>query len=88
VFSAVKERDFMMLAEAIAFSKQFPNCHPKIFKGFVEWRGSNTETDGYVVFSDATLANESCSNQMKDYIKIHNLRVEHIKNYLMICTLI
>ena len=39
----------MILAEAIEFSKQFHNCHPKIFKGFVEWTSGNAETDGYVV---------------------------------------
>ena len=81
------ESDFMILAEAIEFSKQFPNCHPKIFKGFVEWRSDITETDGYVVLSDATLANELCANQLEDYIKSHKLRVEHVKDYLMICTL-
>jgi hypothetical protein len=77
----------MILAEAIQFSKQFPNCHPKIFKAFVEWRSGNTETDGYVVLSDVTLANE-CYNEIEDYIKNHKLRVEHVKNYLMIYTLI
>ena len=45
----------MILSQAIEFSKQFPSCHPKIFKAFVEWRGANTETDGYVVLWDATL---------------------------------
>ena len=78
----------MILLEAIEFSKQFPSCNPKIFKAFVEWRSGNNETDEYVVLSDATLANEICSNQMEDYIKSHKLRVEHVKDYLMICTLI
>jgi hypothetical protein len=78
----------MILAEAIEFSKQFPSCHPKIFKAFVEWKSGYTETDGYVVLSDSTLANELCSNKMEDYIKSNNLRVEHVKDYLMICTLI
>jgi hypothetical protein len=78
----------MILSEAIEFSKQFPNCHPKIFKGFVEWRSVSTETDGYVVLSDTILDNESFSNQMEEYIKIHKLRVERVKNYLMISTII
>lgn len=78
----------MILAEAIEFSKQFPSCHPKIFKAFVEWKSGNTETDGYVVLSDATLTNESSSNQIEDYIKSHKLRIEHVKDYLMICNLI
>jgi hypothetical protein len=78
----------MILAEAIEFSKQFPSCHPKIFKGFVEWRSFSTETDGYVVLSDAILKNDLFSNQMEEYIKIHKLRVERVKDYLMICTII
>jgi len=77
----------MILSEAIEFSKQFPSCHPKIFKAFVEWKNGNTETDGYVILSDATLANE-CYNQIEDYIKSHKLRVEYVKDYLMICNLI
>jgi hypothetical protein len=76
----------MILAEAIEFSKKFPNCNPKIFKGFVEWRSVSTETDGYVVLSDTIVDNESVSNQMEEYIKIHKLRVERIKDYFMIST--
>jgi hypothetical protein len=75
----------MFLSEAIEFSKQFSSCHPKIFKGFVEWRSCDSETDGYVVLTN--LANESISAQMKDYIKTHKLRMERLKDYWMICTL-
>ena len=85
--SGVKS-DFMILSEAIEFSKHFPSCHPKIFKAFVEWRSGNTEADGYVVLSDAILANELCFNQMEDYIRSHKLRLERVKDYLMICNLI
>ena len=28
--------------------KEFPNCHPKIFKGFVEWGTFDSESEGYV----------------------------------------
>ena len=76
----------MILAEALEFSKQFPNCHPKIFKGFVEWKNCSAETNGYVVLT--TLANESFSTQMTDYIKSHKLRVEQVKDYWVICKLI
>jgi hypothetical protein len=76
----------MILAEAIEFSKQFSTCHPKIFNEFAEWKSGNTETNGYVVLSDATLPNESCSNQMEDYIKSHKLRVKHVKDHLVIFT--
>jgi hypothetical protein len=74
------------LAETIEFSKKFPSCHPKILKGFIEWRSGRAETDDYVFLSDATLTNESCSNQIEDYIKSHKLRVERVKDYLMIFT--
>ena len=36
----------MDFAEAIELSKKFPACHPKIFKGFVEWGVWDTETKG------------------------------------------
>jgi hypothetical protein len=77
----------MDFAEAIEFSKKFPTCHPKVFKGFIEWGICDTETDGYVVLTDAALANEPCFNQLEDYVKSHKLRIEHVKDYLMICTL-
>ncbi|MGE5533852.1 MAG: hypothetical protein ACM3UN_05830 [Bacillota bacterium] len=73
----------MILAEAIEFSKQFPSCRPKIFKGFTEWNKS-TELNDYVVLT--TLDNEPFSTQMEDYIKSHNLRVEQVKDYWMIST--
>jgi len=77
----------MNLAEAIEFSKKFPNCNPKIYKGFVEWNQGNVEAADYVVLSDATLFNELRSSQMEVYIKSHKIRVEHVKEYLVICNL-
>jgi hypothetical protein len=76
----------MDFAEAIEFSKEFPMCHPKVFKGFAEWGICDTETDGYVVLTDTALASEPSSNHLEDYIKTHKLRTRHIKNCLMICT--
>jgi hypothetical protein len=76
----------MFLAEAIEFSKQFSSCHPKIFKEFVEWKSCSIGTDSYVVLTN--LANDPFSTQMKDYIESHKLRVERIKDYWMICTII
>jgi hypothetical protein len=77
----------MDFAEAIEFLKKFPMCHPKVFKGFIEWGIYDTETDGYVVLTDAALANETCSNQLEKYVKSHKLRIDHVKDYLMIGTL-
>jgi hypothetical protein len=76
----------MDFAEAIEFSKKFPSCHPKVFKGFIEWGIWDTETEGYVILADTALANEPYVNQLEDYFKNHKLRVDHGKDYLMICT--
>jgi hypothetical protein len=76
----------MDFAEAIELSKKFPTCNPKIFKGFSEWGILDTETDGYVVFTNAASAKESCFNEVESYAKSHKLRIDQDKNYLMICT--
>ncbi|MGD0644378.1 MAG: hypothetical protein ABSA75_05685 [Candidatus Bathyarchaeia archaeon] len=77
----------MDFAEAIELSKKFPTCHPKVFKGFIEWGICDTETDGYVVLTDVVSADEPCFNQLEDYVKSHKLRIDYGKDYLMICTL-
>jgi len=72
----------MDFAEALAFSKTFPDCHPKIFNGFHEWGVYDKETEGYVV-----LTKEATNlSQLKKYVKSHRLRIERLKNYLMILT--
>jgi hypothetical protein len=76
----------MDLVEAIEFSKKFPNNQPKVFKGFVEWGIWDTETDGYVVLTDHNFADEKSYNQLKNYAKAHKLRLDRVKDYLMICT--
>ena len=76
----------MDFAEAVEFSKKFPMCHPKVFKGFIEWGIWDTKTEGYVILADAALAKESCFNALEDYVKSHKLRIDHGNNYLMICT--
>ncbi len=76
----------MILTEAIEFSKQFPNCNPKIFMGFFERKNYNSQTQSYIVLT--TLTNESFSNQMEDYIKSHKLKVEQFKDYWMLYSLI
>ena len=77
----------MDFAEAIRFSKKFPTFRPKVFKGFVEWGICDTETDGYVVLADAALSKESRFAELEDYVKSHNLRIDHGTDYLMISTL-
>ena len=77
----------MDFAEAVRISKKFPTCRPKVFKGFVEWGIYDTETDGYVVLADAALTKKSCFNELKDYVKSHNLRMDLGTDYLMISTL-
>ena len=78
----------MDFAEAIEFSQKFPTVHPKVFKGFNEWGIWDTETEQYVVLTDSTSDFQLCSNQLKDYVKGHNLRIDHVKDYLMIATLV
>ena len=79
----------MDFAEAIEFSKKFPACHPKVFKGFLEWGIHDIEKDGYVVITDTTLIKESTSsNQLDEYIKSHKLMINYGEDYLMICTLV
>lgn len=76
----------MILPEAIAFSKKFSSYHPKIFKGFVEWGLYGADPEDYVVLVDLALAEESHNNQLEDYLKNHNLKVEATKGYLIILT--
>jgi hypothetical protein len=76
----------MDFADAIEFSKKFPMSHPKVFIGFAEWGICDSETDGYVVLTDASSAMESSFNELEDYVKSHKLRIDHGKDYLMICT--
>ena len=76
----------MDLAEAIELTKKFPACHPKVFKGFVEWGICDTETDGYVVLADTSLAKKSCVIELENYAKNKKLKIDCSKDYLMICT--
>jgi hypothetical protein len=78
----------MNLADAVEFSKKIPKHHPKIYKGFFEWTRGNTETADYIVLSDATLSSELGSNQMEDYLKSHKIKVEQVKEFLMIYTFV
>jgi len=76
----------MNFAEAVELLKKFPTLHSKIFKGFIEWGVSDTETEGYVVLTDTASESQPCSNELKDYVKSHKLRLDQVKDYLMIAT--
>jgi hypothetical protein len=78
----------MDFAEAIEFSQKFPTVHPKIFEGFNEWGIWDAETEGYVVLTDTASNSQLCSYQLEDYVKGHNLRIDQVKDYLMIATLV
>jgi len=76
----------MNFAKALDSSKKFPACHPKVFKGFFEWGICDTETEGYVALTDATLANEPSPNQLEDCVKSYKLKIDHGKDHLIIYT--
>lgn len=73
----------MDFAEAIAFSRRFSDCHPKIFKGFDEWGIFDTETEGYVVLTKTN----SRFSTLENYAKSHKLAIGRFKGYLMVHTL-
>jgi hypothetical protein len=77
----------MDFVDAIELVKKFPACHPKIFKGFYEWGICDIETEGYVILADSTSTKESNFNQLQDYSRNHNLRIDQGQNYLIISTL-
>jgi len=77
----------MDFVEAIEFSKKFPICHPKVFKGFTEWGIWDFETEGYVVLTDTAIPKKSDFNELENYVKSHNLRIDNHKDYFIICTL-
>lgn len=72
--------------EAIEVLKKFPALRPKVFKGFLEWGVCDTETDGYVVLTKSAINSKPDLTKLKDYVECHNLRIDHVDGYLMICT--
>ena len=74
----------MDFAEALELAKKFPACHPRVFEGFIEWGVWDTETEGYVVLTDADICKESRFKQLRDYVKSHKLRIDYGEDYLMI----
>jgi hypothetical protein len=76
----------MDFVETIAFSKKFPSCRPKVFKGFVEWGIFDNKTDGYIVLADTELVKKTCINELEDYVKSHKLRIDQGKDYMIICS--
>ena len=76
----------MNFTDALEFSKKFPAGHPEVFKGFIEWGIYDSETEGYVVLTDSILERESTPNELEEYVKTHNLRIDRGKDHLIICT--
>jgi hypothetical protein len=76
----------MIFSEAIEFSKKFHVCHPKIFNGFMDSGLCHNKTDSYVVLADYYLAQELCYFELTEYVRDHNLRIDHYKDYVMIST--
>jgi len=76
----------MDFADAVEIVKEFPTCHPRIFKGFYEWGVCDFETEGYVVLADLASTKEPIFNQVEDYAKNHNLRIDQGQDYLIICS--
>lgn len=76
----------MDFADAIELVKKFPAGHPKIFKGFFEWGICDIETEGYVVLADVASSKEPVFNQLDDYTKSHQLRIDQSQDYLIIST--
>ena len=77
----------MDFVDAVELVKKFPACHPKIFKGFYEWGIYDIETEGYVILADSASIKELNFNQLQDYSRNHNLRIDQGQNYLIISTL-
>ena len=77
----------MIFIEALELSRKFPTCNPRMFKGFTEWSISNISFEDYIVIADASLAKKTCFNELEDHVKCHNLIINLVKDYLMICNI-
>lgn len=76
----------MDLVQAIEVSKKFSHLRPKVFKGFDEWGVCDTETDGYVVLANSSVAKQTALDKLEDCVDRHNLKIEKVEGYMMICT--
>jgi hypothetical protein len=70
---------------AMRFLKAFSGCHLRLVKEFSGFPGSNSrESAGeYVIFSDASLANESCYLELENFAQAHGLVITPFGEYLM-----
>jgi hypothetical protein len=77
----------MDFSEAIAFSRKFSFCRPRVFKAFVEWGIWDNQTDGYVVIlTDLVKTKDSDVKEMYDYIESHHLKLDSFNDYFLIST--
>jgi hypothetical protein len=70
---------------ALRLLRAFSACHLRIVKEFSGFPGSgNKESQGgYVVFSDISLANESCYRELENFAEKHDLSITPFGDYLM-----
>jgi hypothetical protein len=68
---------------ALELFKSFPACQMRIFKQFSGFPDNGDQAGGYVVFAYASVANEPCYCELRDYAKARNLSITPFGQYLM-----
>jgi hypothetical protein len=70
---------------ALRFLSAFSACRLRLVKQFSGFPNpySQESDDEYVVFSDASLGNESCYCELKNFAEMHGLSITSFGQYLM-----
>jgi hypothetical protein len=70
---------------ALRFLRAFSACHLRLVRGFsgFPYPYSHGNEGGYVVFSDVSLANESCYRELENFAEKHDLSITPFGDYLM-----
>jgi hypothetical protein len=76
----------MDFQEALNLLKEFSACRLRIYEQFPGFpaSGSQDGQGGYVVFADASVVNEPCYCGLRDFAKVHNLRITPFGHFLMV----
>ena len=72
---------------AMKVSKAFSEFNPRIFKqfsGFPLFFSLEAES-GYVVFVDASVANDSRFGELKDFVVAAHLTIASFRGHLLVC---